>query len=332
MKRFLGVILYPLAALAQSPFQGGADDGFASATLADWQMGPSTDPSWDILATASAAGGDGFSSGSVVAFQLSGETTLLTAFLGGVGDGFSSGSVVAFQFGGETTVLPVFLGGAGDGFSAGALANRQLGPVPDPAWDILATASAAGGDGFSSGSVIAFQFNGETVILPPFLGGVGDGFSSDSMAPFPMEFRLGSPVDFASYQAALFTPQEILAGKADPSADADGDGIPNLLEFVFGTDPRNGSGRVFIPTTIASPSDYGAPDDGNSYLTLDVPINPNALGVVIGIEFTSDLSATTWDAGQVLLSTPERLVARDPVPVDSMPSRFGRVTVREESP
>lgn len=48
------------------------------------------------------------------------------------------------------------------------------------------------------------------------------------------------PGPFNAWAESRFTPQEIAAGAAEPAADPDGDGRPNLVEYAFGSLPAHG--------------------------------------------------------------------------------------------
>ncbi len=352
----------PAPAIIQSAFLGGAADGFAGGSGLNRPFGPTPDPLWEALALAGPGGGDGFATASA-------ENLTVTA---------------------PPPVEPYRAGpGGGDGFAAASLANRLLGPAADPAWAILATATAAGADGFASDtltnypfgllalpaeSITAFAgagggdgfaasaltlfplasaafpmvayfggpsggdgFAGETLwnrpmdntSIPPtaFFGGPSDGFDHQILTNFAFQFRLAYPVLWNTFQTAHFFPSEVSSGLAAPAADADGDGVPNLLEFALGTDPKAPGGPPGINAPLANPADYGWPDPGHRYLTFDIPRSPFALGVVLGAEFSSALTTGTWNPAAVpLLNQPARLILRDPQPTSAQPARFGRVT------
>lgn len=85
---------------------------------------------------------------------------------------------------------------------------------------------------------------------------------------------------FQSWQQVHFTPAEITAGLADPEADAETfpDGIPNLLEYAFGMDPRAADAH------LASPLSGLVDDGGTFYLSIVIRRNPAATDVSYAVE------------------------------------------------
>lgn len=338
-------------------FLAGPGDGFASGRLANQLLGPSPNEEWDALAMGGS--GDGFS--SVVANNLSvtpppPDDPYLAGSAGG--DGFGGFRLANHPLGPPQGFEPLILsaGGVGDGFHAARLANGTFGTPLEPDELIFAFSGPGGGDGFDAGRLTSFdlgsaalpvvQFvggmgdgfsaaglanmalNGQVVSVVAFLGGSADGFDASRVSNQSFEFYFGSPAGYGTYQTALFSSVEIASGIADPNRDADGDGVANLIEFALGSDPKNGAGSPGIAPTLLSPAEFGLPDDGESYLTLDIPRSPNALGVSVGVEFSSTLGVETWDSESCvpLINIPTRLVVRDCEPVESQPSRFARVT------
>jgi hypothetical protein len=273
-----------------APHFGGSGDGFTAAKLENLAL----DSPVLIIAAYRGGTGDGFASGSLANFPVDNPALFASSYAGGAGDGFSAARLTSFDL--STASFPVvqYLGGAGDGFAALALTNLALDGLPAP-----------------------------TV---PYVGGSADGFDSELLANWPMQFRFGSPATFATYQSLVFTPSQIAAGSAAPLADADMDGIPNLLEFALGSDPVGGNASPIL-SGIAPPELFGAAADGESYLTLDFPFTTNALGVLLSAEFSSTLTPESWSsAGSVLLlSQSGRRVVRDNQPASTVTARFGRV-------
>jgi hypothetical protein len=73
---------------------------------------------------------------------------------------------------------------------------------------------------------------------------------------------------------------EFAAGRGGPGDDADGDGLSNVLEWLFGTDPTNGSSRVMPAGRQLSAADVKR-QDGKSYLALRARIRKDRPGVTL---------------------------------------------------
>ena len=118
-----------------------------------------------------------------------------------------------------------------------------------------------------------------------------------------------------------------LAGQplGNPNDDADGDGVPNILEFVVGTSPSSATDR---PTEGWGKSQV-TPEDGKSYLELRVPRRRDRPA-----KFTAQVSSdlNTWASGtnhtRVVSDTAEAMTVRDTVPIgEAGNARFMRVNV-----
>jgi autotransporter-associated beta strand protein len=115
-------------------------------------------------------------------------------------------------------------------------------------------------------------------------------------------------------------------GNADPgtnpaAGDADYDGITNLLEYAFDSDP-------LLPN--ASPLKPDLEEIGGArYLRLTVPKNSAATNLIYTVEACADLTNNTWSGDGLVVEadTADRLVVRDPLAVASSPRRFVRLKV-----
>ncbi len=105
----------------------------------------------------------------------------------------------------------------------------------------------------------------------------------------------------------------------EATADADGDGVVNLLEYAIGT---NGVIQNASPQVVTM-----APVSGDQYLRLSIPKNPAATDVTFIVEASSDL--TNWSSAGLLIetNTANQLVVRDTIAVTSGVPRFMRVRV-----
>ena len=162
-----------------------------------------------------------------------------------------------------------------------------------------------------------------------FVSWTGDGITDPNNASTTVLIDTAKTVT-ANFQAVVTDPyedwaelHEISGEDRDPSADPDGDGLTNLMEFAFGGDPAQAG---------ASPLAGSFTDNQNGrYLTLTVPRNPDSIGrVEVSVEFSSDLDDGDWSAvgAVVLTETTESLVVRDSVAVDESTRRFARARVR----
>jgi len=113
-------------------------------------------------------------------------------------------------------------------------------------------------------------------------------------------------------------------GANPASADPDGDGLANLMEYALGTHPLQ---RQLQPLAHSLQS-----ISGSRYATLTLPKNPEATGIQYFVEVSSDLSPGSWSshpqiAVEILQSTSTQLVVRDRTPVSSSGRRFIRLRV-----
>ena len=162
--------------------------------------------------------------------------------------------------------------------------------------------------------------------------------------------EIGSP-------GTISTPQPLLAwrqlhlgtvennGNAADNADADGDGIPNLMEYALGTDPvvgSGGNGPTALPVSITNDGDPLLA--GRLALSLTLP-NPNPADISYVIQASGDLGtwtdvasktgsgAWTWLAGgtpRIVISggNPATVKIGDSVPTDAAhPCRLMRLKV-----
>lgn len=121
----------------------------------------------------------------------------------------------------------------------------------------------------------------------------------------------------AHWRSAHFTAAEITAGLADDVADANFDGLLNILEYTLGTDPR-------AATTLPA-----AAFDATGHLTLTLS-RPKALpGVLYFGEATNDLS--TWPTSvpiEILTDgDPQTIRLTDPLGTTDSSRRFLRLRV-----
>jgi autotransporter-associated beta strand protein len=108
-------------------------------------------------------------------------------------------------------------------------------------------------------------------------------------------------------------------GEHPASADPDGDGISNLLEYAFDTSPTNPSvNPLSLDIETIAMADH---------LRLTVSKNPAASRLSYIVEVSSNLSASQWGTADTFIeqNTPTRLVVRDTT--TGLPRRFLRLRV-----
>lgn len=152
-------------------------------------------------------------------------------------------------------------------------------------------------------------------------------FAKDAAAVLGQIHASGSPFLMKSAAVANAAPPAVtwdqwrgdfLSGEASdqPDDDPDHDGTPNLLEFVFGTEPLAANAPVATPVVLVS---------GHLEITIPRRIDRPA---TLSVEVSGDLA--TWHSGPLHTQTVSdglhALVARDLTPLDAAnPRRFIRL-------
>jgi hypothetical protein len=76
-------------------------------------------------------------------------------------------------------------------------------------------------------------------------------------------------------------------GMRDADDDADGDGLPNLLDVLFGNDPASPD-RSPVESVLATD-----PDDGSLCVSVSFPLNLDVADALIALEYSQDM--LLWD-------------------------------------
>jgi fibronectin-binding autotransporter adhesin len=113
----------------------------------------------------------------------------------------------------------------------------------------------------------------------------------------------------------------------EPHANPAGDGVSNLLKYVFGMDPTVAS-REGIPV----PDLHVHPILGDIRLSLVIQLNPDAVGIRLVPEAANDLVHGEWLGGpeqvEIISQTPEQLIVIDAA--NNEPRRFLRLRVEAQ--
>lgn len=152
--------------------------------------------------------------------------------------------------------------------------------------------------------------------------GPGETNPTGASDPFTLTFTVGT---VGRWQATWFDAAEL----EDPAisgmdADPDLDGLVNLLEYAFGTNPRIG-GPVPAEEGLGFPAFALVDDEGTLYETLTYPrrrAGDRLMPEVYQPEFSSDLSGTWTDTGVV--TTAEDFAP----PLDGLNAEWELVTSR----
>ncbi len=196
--------------------------------------------------------------------------------------------------------------------------------LPANAW-FWVVGTVAPDQGSGSGEYAWFFIEGEPEDVPEgmffaFSGLVGTEWSTEYLGPqmFAVEGILGSAPPsspLASWRANYFS-QETLDDPAlettvwGNTADPDGDGIPNLIEFALSGIPTD-PGSAPLPTlgTITIGDDQ--------FLSLTVNKNPDATDLTFDVRTSTDLA--TWQSGTghtvVVEDSETTLIVRSHAPI-----------------
>jgi len=133
----------------------------------------------------------------------------------------------------------------------------------------------------------------------------------------------GTRSAYATWQTNHFSAAETLAGSFTGDADdPDGDGIPNLLEYAEGLDPRSADAREPIGGELR-----------DQFLTLNYQQNKQASDVIYSVESCTNLANAVWSTNNISeLSRQDSnawwsVTARHDTPVTNAPERFMRLKV-----
>jgi hypothetical protein len=132
------------------------------------------------------------------------------------------------------------------------------------------------------------------------------------------------PMGYTQWTTGKFTSVQLSNPNISGSvADADSDGMPNLLECALGTDPN-------APSLAGLPQAIMVSSDGEQYLSLSYNLDPYTIGLTYTVEVSGDLM--TWNSGNGFTTqiTPDGqlpVIVRDNVAISAAAERFIRLRV-----
>lgn len=171
-----------------------------------------------------------------------------------------------------TATLPLPSGNTGIPYS---LALQATGGVAPLTWSLLLGSLppglSLGSDGLISGTPMVATTGSFTIRVSG---------SNGLYATVDCLLTVNSP--FTTWQGSRFDAAEIAAGTAAADADSDNDGLPNLLEYAFSSDPKT-------PGTSPATVDVGA-----GHLALSFPCDASRTDVTFTVQSSSTLAGGSW--------------------------------------
>jgi len=159
----------------------------------------------------------------------------------------------------------------------------------------------------------------EVVLTASMLLVANDEGSRTTSDPQTLIFAVGVPDMELWLLERGVDPGEL--GEMDSPA---GDGVANLLKYALGLPPLVAVGSCVEPMNFA--------DGGEEFLALDVALNPQAQGIEVWVETSSDL--VNWNSGAghtvTLEKTAGRIHVRDALAAGDAARRFIRLAVERD--
>lgn len=180
------------------------------------------------------------------------------------------------------------------------------------------------GTRYGGGALVQKVWQGAAALAPTINVTSGWNFTAWDTAFASVTTDLTVAAQYQSAYAIWAAGQGLNGANAEPTADADGDGVPNLLEYALGLDPTQNTGEVGKPVafpvgdslTLTYIRRTDAPD-----LTYVVEVSSDLVNWISGAGSTEPVSTTALDA------TRQVVVVRDLTPLFTAPARFIRLRV-----
>ncbi len=232
---------------------------------------------------------------------------------------------------------------AAEGSSATISVTRTGGSIGalTVGYSTVAGTATAGSDYTTTSGVLTWASGdsaAKSIIVPLTLDAISDStetFTVNLAAPLIGGAVLGTRQQavvtvasaFTTWQAANFTPLELANSTiSGDTADPDGDGLNNLLEFAFGLAPKTASSTGAPTSAVQNIS-------GFDYLTLTFRRRAPALDLAYAVQTSGDLSGA-WAGGAVQVGSAtangdgtETVTFRDSTALSAGAKRFLRLQV-----
>ena len=135
------------------------------------------------------------------------------------------------------------------------------------------------------------------------------------------------PMTYSIWRGAHFSEEEVASGIAADNADPDNDGLPNIVEYATGADPRTGDAGIFGPQyRLSDLSDFGRTALPDKYLLAIVHRDPRVIDATLTVEYSGD-AVTLWTADDAVTvnSAPSLFIVRDRIGLLESPRRLVRL-------
>jgi hypothetical protein len=173
-------------------------------------------------------------------------------------------------------------------------------------------------------TIVTFNQPGSYVLQLSASNAIAEVFDTATVNVSP------NPNLYADWVALAF-PGQTNSAIVGPTADPDGDGVQNLIEFALGINPALADARPFAPGQPGLPVGAITNVNGTNYLTLKFQRPSGRLWILYAVEASGYLTA--W-AAAVQLGAPvpngdgtETLTFRDTMPVVDATHRFLRLKI-----
>jgi len=202
------------------------------------------------------------------------------------GSSYVTSAPVSITVTGATTTRVIGLSGnlTFGNVEVGSSANATL-TINNTGNSVLTVSSFSYPSGFTgnwaSGTIAAGSSQNVTVTFSPsaaqpYSGMITVNSDATSGAHIIPAIGQGTQTPYEAWQADKFTADEIATGRTTPTADFEGDGMPNLLEYAFGKNPKVADVAGIVPAVSVNKMRISFPrDPACTDITYTVQASPN---------------------------------------------------------